>query len=117
MASTKEYLDFVLEQLSRLDEISSRAMMGEYILFKFPVFYNGQTIEEIRWDKENTVETVVQLSKGNIPREKVRMEFDLKDMDMSGFQQGLHTKRYRDWSRRSTDYMSLFEAEREEQNR
>ena len=30
MASTKEYLDFVLEQLSELDEISSRAMMGEY---------------------------------------------------------------------------------------
>ena len=32
MASTKEYLDFVLEQLSELDEISCRAMMGEYIL-------------------------------------------------------------------------------------
>lgn len=30
MASTKEYLDFVLEQLSGLDEISCRAMMGEY---------------------------------------------------------------------------------------
>ena len=28
MASTKEYLDFVLEQLSELDEVSSRAMMG-----------------------------------------------------------------------------------------
>ena len=33
MASTKEYLDFVLEQLSDLDGISSRAMMGEYILY------------------------------------------------------------------------------------
>ncbi len=33
MASTKEYLDFVLEQLSGLDEISYRAMMGEYILY------------------------------------------------------------------------------------
>ena len=33
MASTKEYLDFVLEKLSGLDEISSRAMMGEYILY------------------------------------------------------------------------------------
>ncbi len=29
MASTKEYLDFVVEQLSGLDEISSRAMMGD----------------------------------------------------------------------------------------
>ena len=33
MASTQEYLDFVLEQLSGLDEISYRAMMGEYILY------------------------------------------------------------------------------------
>jgi TfoX/Sxy family transcriptional regulator of competence genes len=33
MASTKEYLDFVLEQLSELDEVSFRAMMGEYILY------------------------------------------------------------------------------------
>ena len=33
MASTKEYLDFILEQLSELDEISCRAMMGEYILY------------------------------------------------------------------------------------
>ena len=29
MASTKEYLDFILEQLSELEEISFRAMMGE----------------------------------------------------------------------------------------
>ena len=33
MASSKEYLDFVLEQLSELEEITYRAMMGEYILY------------------------------------------------------------------------------------
>ena len=33
MASSKEYLDFILEQLSDLDGISYRAMMGEYILY------------------------------------------------------------------------------------
>ena len=33
MASSKEYLDFILEQLSELDEISYRAMMGEYIIY------------------------------------------------------------------------------------
>jgi TfoX/Sxy family transcriptional regulator of competence genes len=33
MASSKEYLDFVLEQLSGLDDISHRAMMGEYIIY------------------------------------------------------------------------------------
>ena len=33
MASTKEYLDFILEQLSELDEITYKAMMGEYIIY------------------------------------------------------------------------------------
>lgn len=33
MASSKEYLDYVLEQLSLLDDISYRAMMGEYIIY------------------------------------------------------------------------------------
>ena len=33
MASTKGYLEFILEQLSELDGITHRAMMGEYILY------------------------------------------------------------------------------------
>ena len=33
MSSSKEYLDYILEQLSEADEISHRAMMGEYILY------------------------------------------------------------------------------------
>ena len=33
MASSKEYLDFILEQLSDLEEITYRAMMGEYIIY------------------------------------------------------------------------------------
>lgn len=33
MATSKEYLNFVLDQLSLLDGVSCRAMMGEYILY------------------------------------------------------------------------------------
>ena len=33
MASDRSYLDFILEQLSELEEISWRPMMGEYILY------------------------------------------------------------------------------------
>ena len=31
MASSKEYLNFILEQLSELEEITYKTMMGEYI--------------------------------------------------------------------------------------
>lgn len=33
MASSKEYLEYVLEQLSDLEEITYRAMMGEYVIY------------------------------------------------------------------------------------
>ena len=39
MASSKEYLHFILEQLSDLDDISYRFMMGEYILY-----YRGKMV-------------------------------------------------------------------------
>lgn len=39
MASSKEYLEFILEQLSDLKEISYRSMMGEFI-----IYYQGKII-------------------------------------------------------------------------
>ena len=39
MASNKEYLDFVLEQLSSLSDITYRAMMGEYV-----IYYHGKVV-------------------------------------------------------------------------
>lgn len=39
MASAKDYLDYILEQLGGLSEVSHRAMMGEYILY-----YQGKVI-------------------------------------------------------------------------
>ena len=33
MASDREYLDFILEQLSGLENVTWRAMMGEYVLY------------------------------------------------------------------------------------
>ena len=46
MASNKEYLDFILEQLSELEEITYKAMMGEYI-----IYYRGKIIGGIYDDR------------------------------------------------------------------
>jgi len=46
MASSKEYLEFVLEQLSDLNGISHRAMMGEYV-----IYYQGKVIGGIYDDR------------------------------------------------------------------
>ena len=46
MASTKDYLQYVLEQLSGLEDVSYRAMMGEHILY-----YRGKTVGGIYDDR------------------------------------------------------------------
>ena len=46
MASSKEYLKFILEQLSDLEEITYRTMMGEYILY-----YRGKIVGGIYDDR------------------------------------------------------------------
>ena len=46
MASSKDYLEYILDQLSGLDEISYRAMMGEYI-----IYYRGKIVGGIYDDR------------------------------------------------------------------
>lgn len=46
MASSKEYLNFILEQLSDLNDISYRPMMGEYI-----IYYRGKIVGGIYDDR------------------------------------------------------------------
>ncbi|MGN0367023.1 MAG: TfoX/Sxy family protein [Suilimivivens sp.] len=46
MASSKKYLEFILEQLSELEEITYRAMMGEYI-----IYYRGKIVGGIYDDR------------------------------------------------------------------
>ena len=46
MASSKEYLEYILDQLSALQEITNRKMMGEYI-----IYYRGKIIGGIYDDR------------------------------------------------------------------
>ena len=46
MASSKEYLEFILGQLSDLEEITYRAMMGEFI-----IYYRGKIVGGIYDDR------------------------------------------------------------------
>ena len=46
MASSKEYLEFIIGQLSELEEITYRAMMGEFI-----IYYRGKVVGGIYDDR------------------------------------------------------------------
>ena len=46
MASSKEYLEFIMEQLSGIEDVTYRKMMGEYI-----IYYHGKVIGGIYDDR------------------------------------------------------------------
>ena len=69
MASSKEYLDYVLEQLSELDEVSFRAMMGEYILY-----YRGRVFGGIYDDRLLVKPVAAALAK--LPNAKKQLPYD-----------------------------------------
>lgn len=46
MASSKDYLDFIMDQFSDLEEVTVRKMMGEYI-----IYYRGKIVGGIYDDR------------------------------------------------------------------
>ncbi len=80
MATSKEYLRFVLDQLSDLPEISSRPMMGEYVLY-----YRGRVIGGIYDDRlllkpTKTAARIIPEAEREIPYEGAK-EMLLADVD------------------------------------
>ena len=79
MATTKDYRDFILEQLKLLDNITCRSMMGEYLLY-----YNGILFGGI-YDDRLLVKIVDSNKKYNmqesIPYESAKPMYLVEDVD------------------------------------
>ena len=96
MASSKEYLDFILEQVSELDNVSYKAMMGEFI-----IYYNGKIIGGIYDDRflVKPVRSAIAL----LPNAKYELPYDgakemllVDDVDNKEFLIGLFDAMYDD---------------------
>ena len=79
MATTKDYRDFILEQLNLLDNITCKSMMGEYLLY-----YNGILFVGI-YDDRLLVKIVDNNKKYNmqesIPYESAKPMYLVDDVD------------------------------------
>ena len=69
MASSKEYLDFVLEQLSELDDITYKAMMGECI-----IYYRGKIVGGV-YDDRFLVKSV-NTAKNMMPEAELELPYE-----------------------------------------
>ena len=96
MASRKEYLDFILEQLSDLEEISYKSMMGEYI-----IYYRGKIVGGI-YDDRFLVKPV-KSAIAYMPNAKYELPYDgakemllVDDVDNKEYLTGLFNSMYKE---------------------
>lgn len=65
-AEKKEFMNSFVERVDIYPEKLPSGRFLKHIKFRFPVYFNGQETDEISWDKESTVETVILLSRQDL---------------------------------------------------
>ena len=93
----KEFMQLFIDAIELYPEKMDDGRIIRQIDLAFTVYYEGFEGEAIRLLNENTVETVVLLSKGEVDSKKIRVEFSLEDMDMSEFQDGATYTQIKDY--------------------
>lgn len=94
MASSKEYLEFVIEQLSELEDITYKAMMGEYI-----IYYRGKIVGGIYDDRflVKTAKSAIKLmpnAEYELPYEGAKEMLLVDDVDNKAFLTDLFNAMY-----------------------
>ena len=79
MATTKEYKEYILEELNLLDNITYRPMMGEYLLYYNKVLFGGiyddrLLIKKVESNKKYNL-------KEEIPYENAKPMYIIEDID------------------------------------
>ena len=73
----KEFLNSFVEQVDIYEQEQPDGRFLKHIKFRFPVYFGDREIQELCWDNESTVESVVKLSlKKDTPKIEVTMEPD-----------------------------------------
>ncbi len=85
MASSREYLNFIIEQLSALEKITYKAMMGEYV-----IYYRGKVVGGIYDDRflVKPVNSAIRLmpdAKYELPYEGAKEMLSVNDTDSKEF--------------------------------
>ena len=89
MASSKEYLEFILDQLSGLEDVSYRAMMGEYILYCGGKVIGGIYDDRLLIKPTGSAAALLPDGRMELPYEGAKEMLLVEDVDDSEFLQNL----------------------------
>ena len=85
MASSKEYLDYILEQLSGLDGVTFRPMMGEYILYRHGKIVGGIYDDRFLVKPTRSAETMMPDADRELPYEGAKEMLLVDNVDSREF--------------------------------
>ena len=94
MASSKEYLHFILEQLSDLEEINYRAMMGEYILYYRSRIAGGIYDDRLLVKPTKSAVSYMVTATYELPYEGAKEMLLVEDVDSKEYLTGLFKAMY-----------------------
>ena len=97
MASSQEYLQFVLEQLSDLEEINYRAMMGEYIIYYRSKIIGGIYDDRLLVKPIKSAISYMPTVTYELPYDGAKEMLLVEEVDSKEFLAGLFNAMYAEW--------------------
>ena len=94
MASSKEYLEFILGQLSELDEITYRAMMGEFIIYYRDKIVGGIYDDRLLVKPVKSAISYMPTASYELPYEGAKEMLLVDEVDNKAFLTGLFSAMY-----------------------
>ena len=94
MASSKEYLEFILGQLSELEEITYRAMMGEFIIYYCGKMVGGIYDDRLLVKPVKSAISYVSTVTYELPYEGAKEMLLVDEVDSKEFMTGLFRAMY-----------------------
>ena len=85
MASSKDYLQFILEQLSDFDDISYRPMMGEYIIYYKGKIVGGIYDDRLLVKKTSSALELIPAAISELPYEGAKEMLSVDEVDSKEF--------------------------------
>ena len=79
----KKFMNTFVERIEIYEEKQTSGQVLKKIRFRFPIYFNGEEIDEISWDNDATVETVRLLSKLHEAKHHVNVTVDMDEMDLT----------------------------------
>lgn len=94
MPSSKQYLEFVMEQLSDLDDVSYRSMMGEYIIYYRQKIVGGIYDDRFLVKPVKAAMSMMPNAKMELPYEGAREMILVEDVEDRAFLRDLFEAMY-----------------------